>query len=140
MLISARNKLKIKICCVEEGAVNSVVKGKLGSGSLSAVITKEACKDLGLEANEECFFVFKASNVLVAKPGAEFSKLSARNQLRGNVERLEDGAINTEVSVKLESGDTLCAIITKCSSSKLDLKLGDEVTMIIKASEIMVGK
>jgi molybdate transport system regulatory protein len=66
-------------------------------------------------------------------------KLSARNVLGGTVVKVEDGAVDSVVTVKLSGGTTLVAVITKESVKTLGLKNGDSVSAIIKASHVMVG-
>jgi molybdopterin-binding protein len=66
--------------------------------------------------------------------------LSARNQLKGTVKGLVLGEVMAEVQVELASGDVVVAAITRRSAEGLGLKAGDEVTAIIKATEVMIDK
>ncbi len=66
-------------------------------------------------------------------------QLSARNQLKGTVRTVKTGAIMAEVLVDI-GGQEVVAIITKGSVERLQLKTGDQVTVIIKATEVIVGK
>ena len=66
-------------------------------------------------------------------------ELSARNQLKGEVVRVQSGAIMAEVEVKIEAGNVVAAI-TDGSLKRLNLKAGDHVTVIIKATEVLIGK
>jgi molybdopterin-binding protein len=66
-------------------------------------------------------------------------ELSARNQLKGEVVRVKSGTIMAEVEVKIEAG-TVVAAITDGSLKRLGLKSGDRVTVIIKATEVLIGK
>ncbi|HET9597807.1 MAG TPA: TOBE domain-containing protein [Anaeromyxobacteraceae bacterium] len=66
-------------------------------------------------------------------------QLSARNQLKGTVKSVKTGAIMAEVVVEV-GGNELVAEITKGSVDRLGIKVGDQVTAIIKATEIMLGK
>jgi molybdopterin-binding protein len=65
--------------------------------------------------------------------------LSARNQLKGQVTRVKSGAVMAEVEVKVKAGKVVAAI-TDNSLKRLKLKTGDRVTVIIKATEVMIGK
>jgi molybdopterin-binding protein len=67
-------------------------------------------------------------------------RLSARNQLAGTVTQVENGAVMSTVVIRLTGGDEVVAAITKDSVEALDLKVGDEVKAVIKATEVMVGK
>ena len=66
-------------------------------------------------------------------------QLSARNQLKGQVVRVKSGAIMAEVEVKVKAGKVVAAI-TEGSLKRLKLKAGDKVTVIIKATEVLIGK
>ena len=66
-------------------------------------------------------------------------KLSTRNQLRGEVTAVKLGGIMAEVTVEV-SGQTVVAAITRGSAEQLQLAAGDEVTVLIKATEVMLGK
>jgi molybdate transport system regulatory protein len=66
-------------------------------------------------------------------------QLSARNQLKGQVTRVKSGAVMAEVEVKVKAGKMVAAI-TDSSIKRLKLKAGDKVTVIIKATEVLIGK
>jgi molybdopterin-binding protein len=66
-------------------------------------------------------------------------QLSARNQFKGTIKSVKLGAIMAEVVVDV-GGQELVSEITKSSVERLQLKQGDQVTAIIKATEVMLGK
>ncbi|HVP69242.1 MAG TPA: TOBE domain-containing protein [Anaeromyxobacteraceae bacterium] len=66
-------------------------------------------------------------------------KLSARNQLAGTVKSVKLGSIMAEVAVDV-GRNTIVAEISKASAKRLKLKKGDEVTAIIKSTEVIIGK
>ena len=66
-------------------------------------------------------------------------EISARNQLKGQITRVKSGAVMAEVEVKVKSGKVVAAI-TDGSVKRLKLKVGDKVTVIIKATEVLIGK
>lgn len=67
-------------------------------------------------------------------------KISARNQLNGEVESVDLGAVMASIKIKLDEPGIITALITKESAESLDLKKGDNVSAIIKSTEIIVGK
>ncbi len=67
-------------------------------------------------------------------------KLSARNQLKGKVVALEKGIITAKVKVEIRGPAVVTAVITKEAVEDLNLEVGDEVTAIIKSTEIVIGK
>ncbi len=66
-------------------------------------------------------------------------QLSARNQLKGKVSDIKNGPVSTEVEIDV-NGTKLVSTITTGSASSLNLKIGDEVTAVIKASSVMIAK
>jgi molybdate transport system regulatory protein len=64
--------------------------------------------------------------------------LSARNQLTGTVQNVKSGAVMAEIEVSIDAGPIVAAI-TDSSRERLDLKPGDQVTVIIKATEVMIA-
>jgi molybdopterin-binding protein len=66
-------------------------------------------------------------------------EISARNQIHGRVKSVSEGAVMAEVEVAIEPA-TIAAAITASSAKRLGLKAGDEVVVIIKATEVMIGK
>ena len=64
-------------------------------------------------------------------------KISARNQLRGTVEAIVLGVVTAKVGVRV--GDNLIeSVITRQSVEELNIKVGSEVTAVIKSTEIML--
>jgi len=66
-------------------------------------------------------------------------EISARNVLKGKVKKVNHGAVNSEIIIELPGGIEIVSIITKSSAEKLGLKIGKEVSAIIKASNVMIG-
>jgi molybdopterin-binding protein len=65
-------------------------------------------------------------------------EMSARNQLKGTVQSVKSGAVMAEVIVQVTPGEVTAAI-TDSSRERLNLKEGDEVSVIIKATEVMIA-
>ncbi len=66
-------------------------------------------------------------------------KLSARNQLRGTVTRINRGAAIANVEIDVQ-GQRVVASITVEAVDSLEIGEGDEVTAVIKASDVMIAK
>ncbi len=66
-------------------------------------------------------------------------KLSARNQLAGKVKSVNLGTIMSEVVVQV-GGQEVVAAITRGSAESLQLKAGDDVTVVIKSTDVMIAK
>ena len=66
-------------------------------------------------------------------------ELSARNQLKGKIISIKLGVVMAEVVLKVGDNEVVAAI-TRGSVERLELKVGDEATAIIKATEVLIGK
>lgn len=66
-------------------------------------------------------------------------KISARNQIKGKIVKITEGAVNTEVVIEIAGGQQITSVVTKTSAQNLGLAVGKEVYAIVKASEVMIG-
>jgi molybdopterin-binding protein len=65
--------------------------------------------------------------------------LSARNHLKGEITDVLLGTVTALITIKV--GDNIVeSVITKQSAEELNLKKGDQVTAVIKATEVMIQK
>ena len=64
---------------------------------------------------------------------------SIRNRLPGTVEEITSDKVVSEVVIKTSAG-TVTSIITTGSVKRMNLKKGDSVFAIIKATEVSVEK
>jgi molybdate transport system regulatory protein len=125
MKISARNTLAGTVSKVTRGAVNAELELTLeGGDKLVAIVTNDSATRLGLAEGKRAYAILKASWLILGK-GLDASKLSARNVLRGKVTRVQEGAVNDEIVLKLAGGAEMTAIVTRESSHKLGLKAGE---------------
>jgi molybdopterin-binding protein len=65
-------------------------------------------------------------------------KVSARNQLSGTVKSVKMGNVMAEVVVEV-AGSEVVSAITRQSAEDLNVKPGTPVTVIIKATEVMLA-
>ena len=66
MKLSARNQFKGKIIDIQEGAVNGIAKIDIGGGNvMSATISMNAIRELGLAVGKDAYAVVKATSVMV---------------------------------------------------------------------------
>ncbi len=136
---SARNQLSGTVISVQKGAVNDAIELEIQGGQrIVATVTSNSTENLGLVAGKSAVALIKASSVLVGIPSASM-KLSARNQLPGTVSQLTRGAVNAEVTIRLDGGGVIVAIVTNGSADSLGLADGLAVMAIIKASSIILG-
>lgn len=137
MKTSARNALRGTVTRVTPGAVNSEVVLDIGSGcEITSVITRHSVDELALAPGREAIALIKSSMVLIATGEA---KTSARNQIKGTIVQVEEGAVNCEVVLEIGPTRTLVATVTRESADELDLRAGQPATALIKASHVILA-
>lgn len=138
MKTSARNQFSGTVAAIKHGAVNDeILLHIVGGQAIVAIITHESTEALGLREGGAAFALVKASSIILAT--GEGGKLSARNQLRGTVCRVQPGAVNSEVTLALPGGGTIAATVTRDSEQALELEMGVQATALFKASSVIIG-
>ena len=66
-------------------------------------------------------------------------KLSARNQIKGTIIAVVKGATTSHVTVEIAGGQKIVASITNEAVDELALQKGKSATVVIKASDVMIG-
>lgn len=139
MQLSARNQIVGKIINIDLGSVNAQITLELKSGTkLVSIITINSVENLGLKVGDEVIALIKSSNVLISTDTN--IKVSARNSLRGKIDSINKGDVNSEVVINISDNDKIVAILTTNSLTHLGLEEGIEVDAIIKASDVMIGR
>ena len=65
-------------------------------------------------------------------------KVSARNQIRGKVTAIKEGAVEAQVSIDVR-GQTMVAVVTMDAVASLGLEPGSEVIALVKADSVMLA-
>ena len=67
-------------------------------------------------------------------------KLSARNQIKGKIIQVTKGQTTAHVRVDVDGGNVVTPSITNEAVDELALAVGDMVTVVVKSSDVMIGK
>ncbi len=67
-------------------------------------------------------------------------KISARNKIKGVVKEIKKGEVATLVKIECSMPADITAVITKEAVEELGINVGEEVTAVIKATEVMISK
>jgi len=67
-------------------------------------------------------------------------KISARNRLKGVVKGVEKGDIIAKVKLEVKAPAVITALISREAVEDLNIKVGDSVEAVIKATEVMIAK
>lgn len=138
MRTSARNQFAGPITVLREGEVSFEVSLRLDAEHvLSAIITRESAENLGLAIGREVHAFVKASAVILLTDPT--IRITARNQLWGEVSRIHDGPVNSEVTLTLPGGRTVTAIVTSDSVETLGLVVGKPACALFKASSVILA-
>ena len=139
MKTSARNVFVGTITALVDGVVNAEVEiATEGGDRIVAVVTEGSVKSLGLAVGKAVTAFVKAPWVIVMTD-ASGTKFSARNHLAGTVQQVEKGAINSEITIKLNGGTLVYAVITNEAVMELGLKPDVPASALIKASHVVIG-
>ncbi len=139
MLTSARNQFSGTVKEVNIGAVNAeVIIGLKGGETIIASITKDSVENLGLKSGKDVVALVKAPQIILVTDFGGY-KLSARNQLAGEITLVKLGAVNAEVDIQLKGGDLVAATITNDSVENLGLKKGQAITAVFKAGAVILA-
>ena len=77
---------------------------------------------------------------LIRHHGGLIKKLSARNQIPGRIVSIDFDGLMAEVTVDIGAGHTITSVITRRSADAMGLRAGDEVTVVVKSTEVMIAK
>ena len=139
MQISARNQISGTVELIEHGKINAEIFIKLKSGyTLVSVITNTAANNLNLKIGDEVVAIFKSSTVLITTDIT--LNISARNKFQGTIDSVNKDEINTELIIDIGNSDKIASVITTSSYERLKMDIGTQVSAIIKASDVIIGK
>lgn len=65
-------------------------------------------------------------------------KLSARNQFKGKIIEIKEGAVNASVKIEIAKDVVISSTISMEAVKELGLTVGSEATAVIKATSVMV--
>jgi len=137
-MISARNHFHGNVKEIRKGAVNGIVKLETPGGNrVSSTISMDAIEDLKLaEGKKACIFV-KATEVMLANDNL---KISARNQWKGTVKEIKEGAVNAIVKLEIEADVIISATISMEAVKDLALAVGSNAVAIVKSTSVILGE
>lgn len=136
---SARNQFRGKVVSLTRGEINSeVILALSDSVQVVAIITNDSATSMALAEGSEVIALIKSSWVMLSTD-LNIST-SARNKLSGVISHISDSEVNSEISIDLGHGKSLCAMITAASCEALDLQEGLEVAALFKASSVILMK
>lgn len=114
----------------------TIARLKPGGQEITAALTLEAVKELGLADGSTVRALVKSTEVALATATVE--GLSIRNQIPGTVSDIAAGGAMASVKVRVDGGE-LTSAITKDAVTDLGLTAGSSVVALIKSTEISLA-
>ncbi len=118
-----------------EPAVETFKGGRKGGGARLTVLGENLLKEykrveeyIGEVLGDEEYWV------------AAGLKISARNRLKGVVKGVEKGDVIAKVKLEVKTPAVVTALISREAVEDLNIKVGDSVEAVIKATEVMIAK
>lgn len=134
---SARNQFVGPVSSLRAGDVTYEVGIRVdGYNEVVAHVAREGAEQMHLSLGRELHAWVNASAVILLTD--EAIRLSARNQLWGEVTRIHEGPVAVDVVLALPGGRTVSALITRTALEALALKEGMRACAVFKASSVML--
>jgi len=138
MKSSARNQFSGPITELRPDGINYEVQIRLDDDNpIVAIITKASAENLNLEVGKEVFAMVKSSSVMLTTDRR--IRLTARNQLWGEVSAVHQGPINNEVTLVLPSGRSVTSVVSTDSCSLLGIAPGVLASAFFKSSSVIIA-
>ncbi|WP_300367284.1 TOBE domain-containing protein [Hydrogenimonas sp.] len=129
----------------EKPLVERVTGGRGGGGTRLTEYGREVVETFRILEEEHERFLKNLSRRINEKDGhlrllkSMSMRISARNQLAGEVVRIERGTVNTQITLNLRGGHPLVATITNDSLTELDIAIGSQVYALFKANALLLS-
>jgi molybdate transport system regulatory protein len=137
--LTTRNQLQGTVKRIVTGSVMAEVSVEANDTELVAAVTRHSVERLDLHEGDTVTVLVKATEVMLAKGTERLDTLTTRNQIPGKVTHVESGTVMAEVQVDAGAAQFVAAI-TRNSVDRLGLSAGDDVVVLVKATEVMLAK
>lgn len=119
--------------------INSVDNLNIVEFDFDGITLKMMSLDLDkeIQINKKVKLSVKSSNVIIAKN--LLGEISLSNQLVATIQSIENGELLSSVILKVNK-TTFESLITVDSSKRMNLQVGEEVQILIKASNLSIGE
>ncbi len=134
---SAGNQFLGTVLQILEGAVNCEVSLQISqTQNIIAMISARSREQLQLEPGSTVVAIINPASVILSLDTTVRS--SARNALVAPLLRVRHGAVNSEVALDLGDGKTLLVSLSRHSAEAMELKQGQTVAALFKASSVIL--
>jgi molybdate transport system regulatory protein len=135
---SARNSFFGKIGNLRKGDIQTLVELiTLDGFTITSVITNNSVERLGLGIGRLMTAEVKAPWVCLERSDME-PECSSENRIKGVIERITEGRINTEGIIRVSDMTELCSVISTKGYQHLNLKKGDEIWCLFNCFSVVL--
>ena len=131
------NVLKGNIAEVRVNGELSIVRVDVKDHLLSCIVIDTPETADYLMPGAEVKVIFKETEVIIAT--GETKGISLRNKFRGKVVRIDSDILLSKLAIDTPVGE-ITSIITSNAVQELGVKVGTEVTAMIKTNELILSK
>jgi molybdopterin-binding protein len=130
------NKLAGKIYSIKSDEHLSILEMDVNGDILKTIIIETESTVGFLKKGTPINLMFKETEVSIAK---DFSgKISLQNKMKCIIREIKKGLLLSSLILDYK-GDQISSIITSAAVEQLSLKIGDEVTALVKTNEIIIA-
>ena len=125
---------------IENVTVNgslSLIQVMVQQTLMSAIVIDTPKTASYLKKGNNIKVIFKETEVIIGKGTAH--QISLQNKLTGKIAHIESGELLSKLTLETSAGK-ITSIITTNAVVNLKLKVGDEVTAMIKTNELMLSE
>lgn len=143
---SARNQFFARVVSLDPSDISRKVCLTMNGGAaLYADITESSCQRLGLVENKEVLALIKAPWVMLdpectalnCELGTELN--NDDNKLAGRINEIVLGDEFDEYHLLLDQGETLCALLSKTQSQRLNMQVGDRAQARFSPAQVILA-
>jgi len=131
------NILKGHIVEIKVNGDLSIVRVNVAGSIFSTIVIDTPETASFLKLNNEVKIIFKETEVIIGV--GDMSGISLRNKIVGKVSRIDDDILLSKLTLTTALGE-ISSIITSNAVENLKIKLGMEVTAMVKTNELILSK
>lgn len=129
------NRIKGEISNITSSGNISLVEAKVNNQTMAAIVIGNPSNTGYMKIGRQISLLFKETEVSIAKNFT--GQISMRNQLEGPILKIKNGDVFSKITFDFK-GIKIVSLITTGSALRLDLKVGDVITGMIKANEVIL--
>lgn len=130
------NRLKAKVSKITNEEILHLVEFEYNKDTIISMVSLEL--DSTITVGSDVVLATKPTQTAVAIN--DTSNLSYSNRLKAKVVAIKEGKIVSSIQALLQDGTILESIITTTSLKRLSITQNDDITILIKATELSISE